>query len=261
MLAANMSYPQRRTTAADLQTAKSVDRNNSHRVCSVTVMNLHNHLQQERTHWLQQQPAPASAVEVMAMEFLRQDGIEGKALRVGERAPGLRLPDQHGRPVDLANLLAIGPVVLLFYRGHWCRYCSLTLNSYSAQATRFAGLRTSLVAISPQGPEATQLSAAQLGIQFPLLSDVGSHVARAYGLAYDLPAGLKTLFESQYATSLPCINADGGWTLPVAATYVIDQSGIVQRAHVDVDYRRREDPRELLTWLAERLPAKDGDYA
>lgn len=192
------------------------------------------------------------------MELLRQDGIEGKALRVGERAPGLRLPDQHGHFLDLTTLLAKGPVVLLFYRGHWCPYCSLTLRSYSQQAERFAALRSSLIAISPQGMVATQQSAQQLGIQFPLLSDVGSHVARAYGLAYDLPAALKSLFENQYATPLPEINSDGGWTLPVSATYVIDQGGTVQRAHVDVDYRHREDPGELLAWLGERLPPGNG---
>lgn len=213
-------------------------------------MNLQHHLELERIHWLQEQPAPASAVEAMAMDWLRRAGIEGKALRVGERAPSFRLPDQNGQAVWLDTLLAHGPTVLLFYRGHWCPFCSLTLRSYQKAAARFAALRIPLVAISPQGAAATARTAQSLGKGLPLLSDVGSHVARAYGLAYDLPIALKTLFESQYQTPLPEINADGGWTLPVAASYVIGENGIVLRAHVDVDYRRREDPDELLGWLA-----------
>ncbi|MES2883231.1 MAG: peroxiredoxin-like family protein [Pseudomonadota bacterium] len=213
-------------------------------------MNLQQHLEQERVHWLQEQPAPASAVEVMAMELLRRAGIEGKALRVGERAPGFRLRDQQGQAVELEGLLMDGPAVLLFYRGRWCPFCSLTLRSYQQSVSRFAGLRTSVVAISPQGSIATAQTAESLGTGLPLLSDLGSHVARAYGLAYDLPAGLKALFEGEYATPLPEINADGGWSLPVAATYVIGQNGTVLRAHVDVDYRRREDPADLLRWLA-----------
>jgi len=213
-------------------------------------MNLLQDLERERIYWLQEQPAPASAIEVMAMDFLRRAGIEGKALRVGERAPSFRLPDQNGQLIELDSLLAEGPTVLVFYRGHWCPFCSLTLRSYQQVATRFAALRSPMVAISPQGATATLLTAKSVGEGLPLLSDVGSHVARAYGLAYDLPAALKGLFEGEYATPLPEINADGGWTLPVAATYVIGENGIVLRAHVDVDFRHREDPHALLDWLA-----------
>lgn len=213
-------------------------------------MNLHQYLERERIHWLQEQPAPASAIEIMAMDCLRRAGIEGKALRVGERAPAFRLPNQDGKLVELGSLLAEGPTTLLFYRGHWCPFCSLTLRSYQQQVSRFAALRSPLVAISPQGAVATSFTAQSVGEGLPLLSDVGSHVARAYGLAYDLPAALKSLFEGEYATSLPEINADGGWTLPVAASYVIGENGIVLRAQVDVDYRHREDPEDLLHWLA-----------
>ena len=49
------------------------------------------------------------------------------APRVGQRAPDFTLPDQDGRPVTLAELLASaaagaghpGGVVLVFFRGHW----------------------------------------------------------------------------------------------------------------------------------------------
>jgi hypothetical protein len=43
------------------------------------------------------------------------------APRVGDRAPDFTLPDQDGRPVSLAELLAPAPggVVLVFYRGYW----------------------------------------------------------------------------------------------------------------------------------------------
>ncbi|WP_428309938.1 peroxiredoxin-like family protein [Hydrocarboniphaga sp.] len=215
-------------------------------------MNLQHDLERERIYWLHKQPAPVSAVERMALDWLGRSGMEGKALRVGERAPGFRLPDQSGALVSLESRLALGPVVLLFFRGHWCPFCSLTLRSYQKAAPRFAALRSPLLAISPQGAVANGESSQRLGTSFPLLSDVGSHVNRAYGLAYDLPAGLRALFEGEYATPLPEINSDGGWTLPLPATYVIGQDGMVLYAHVDVDFRRRQDPEELLAWLGAR---------
>jgi hypothetical protein len=41
------------------------------------------------------------------------------ATHVPERAPDFTLPDQDGRPVTLSAELQRGPVLLVFFRGHW----------------------------------------------------------------------------------------------------------------------------------------------
>lgn len=217
-----------------------------------TAMNLQTELDQERVYWLQQQPAPASAVECMAMDYLHRDGIEARALRVGERAPGFRLADRDGRAQSLDQLLARGPTVLLFFRGLWCPFCELTLRAFAEAAPRFAALRSPLVAITPQ-----RLPPANVPDALPLLADIGSHVARAYGLAYDLPPNLKLLFEQHYQTPLPQLNADGGWTLPVPAAFIVDTNGQVLWAQLDIDYRRRASPETLLAWLVSHHMAAD----
>ena len=40
-------------------------------------------------------------------------------IEVGTQAPPFALPAQDGQVVSLANALARGPVVLVFYRGYW----------------------------------------------------------------------------------------------------------------------------------------------
>ena len=40
------------------------------------------------------------------------------------------MPDQHGATVRLADRLALGPVVVVFYRGGWCPFCTLTLRAW-----------------------------------------------------------------------------------------------------------------------------------
>jgi len=40
-------------------------------------------------------------------------------LAVGNTPPPLTLPDQDGQPVSLADFRGKGPVLLVFYRGHW----------------------------------------------------------------------------------------------------------------------------------------------
>lgn len=46
-------------------------------------------------------------------------GIEARALRPGQVAPDFTLPTAAARPWSLNKHLAGGPVVLVFYRGHW----------------------------------------------------------------------------------------------------------------------------------------------
>ena len=65
--------------------------------------------------------APPEAVEVMqrATEDLKNSGILGKVLKVGEATPEFSLTDENGNLVELKGLLAQGPVVISFYRGQW----------------------------------------------------------------------------------------------------------------------------------------------
>jgi hypothetical protein len=50
---------------------------------------------------------------------LQESGLAERALGVGDSAPDFTLPNQVLEPVRLTELLARGPVVLAFYRGHW----------------------------------------------------------------------------------------------------------------------------------------------
>jgi hypothetical protein len=45
--------------------------------------------------------------------------LSEKALAVGSRAPGFALPPSTGGTWSLGNALQRGPVVIVFYRGHW----------------------------------------------------------------------------------------------------------------------------------------------
>jgi peroxiredoxin len=38
---------------------------------------------------------------------------------VGDRVPDFTLPDSTGAPRSLGSLVDAGPLVLLFFRGHW----------------------------------------------------------------------------------------------------------------------------------------------
>ncbi|MFC8449542.1 peroxiredoxin-like family protein [Kitasatospora sp. NPDC057223] len=198
-------------------------------------------------HQARQQQIPADVREVMdrAAAELAAGGRAGNALGVGGPAPDFRLPSATGRTVALADLLALGPVVLTFYRGAWCPYCNLALRALQQAHAAITALGAQLVAVSPQPPDDSLSLAEQHALAFEVLSDPGSGTAGEYGLAYDLPAELSAVHARFGAggTELPR-------TLPLAATYVIDRDGTVRWAFVDSDFTRRAEPSDILAALA-----------
>jgi len=65
--------------------------------------------------------APKSVIEIFhrATDELRQSGLAERALKAGDRAPGFTLNNQDGASISSAELLAKGPLVITFFRGHW----------------------------------------------------------------------------------------------------------------------------------------------
>jgi hypothetical protein len=75
-------------------------------------------------------------------EVSRGDDPEG--LSVGEKAPLFHGIDQFNNEFNLEQQLREGPVVLIFYRGHWCKYCNQHLESlnrihYRKRCKRYYG--------------------------------------------------------------------------------------------------------------------------
>lgn len=138
--------------------------------------------------------------------------------------------------------------MLTFYRGSWCPYCNLALRSLQQHHGEFTDRGAHLVAVSPQVPDASLSLAEKHALDFTVLSDVGSETAKAYGLAFELPDDLAAAYDT---LGIPLDRVNGGHprTLPVPATYVIDQGGVIRWAFVDADYTKRAEPADILTAL------------
>ena len=193
-------------------------------------------------------PAGRPALYEAKIEELRSSFALEAAVGVGDAAPDFTLPDAQGKPVALSGLLQQGPAVVTFYRGGWCPYCNLQLRAYQAALPAMMALGARLVAISPQLPDGSLSTAEKNELTFDVLSDAGNGVARAFGLAYALPEELRAALRAN-DKALPGINGDESWELPVPATYVIGQGRLVALAAIDVDYRNRLDPDEILAAL------------
>jgi len=192
-------------------------------------------------------PEVATALREATAEISRS-GIAQQCLGEGMPAPDFELPDQAGEPVRLSALLARGPVVLSFFRGGWCPFCTLELTTLQKHLDPVRALGGELVAVSPQSRSDSRSTAERNRLAFPVLSDAGSAVARQYGLVYPLPAMVRPIYLS-FGIDLPTREADGSYELPVPATYVIDRDGVIRLAFADSDYTRRLEPEAILETL------------
>ncbi len=193
---------------------------------------------------------PADTLEIMdaATAELDASGMIEATLGLGEQAPEFTLPDATGKHVALSSLLAQGPVVLAFYRGGWCPYCSLELRELQTRLADIKATGATLVAISPQTPDNSLSTAEKLELAFPVLSDVGNAVARSYGLVFSLPENLREVY-SGFGIDLPAANGDESFELPLPATFVITAEGKVAWRFVNTDYTKRGEPEDVISAL------------
>ena len=176
---------------------------------------------------------------------LRASSLFDGAIRTGESVPDFRLPNAKGNSVSLHGEIASGPVVVIFYRGGWCPYCNIQLKAYQEILPQIQSYGAKLIAISPELPDQSLTTAERNALAFDVLSDLGNRVARSFGIVFALPGELRAAMIAN-GKALPGINGDESWELPVPATFVIDTNATAVLAHIDVDYRNRLEPDEII---------------
>jgi peroxiredoxin len=189
--------------------------------------------------------AERMAINERAVRELFESRIEEKILPVGAEAPEFTLNDASGRPVRSADLLALGPLVLNFFRGRWCPYCITEIEAWRDLYPRLREAGVLFAAISPETERQSDFMVGQHGLPFPVLSDPGCTVAAQFGLAYTIPDYHRDYYRS-ILVNIPFVNGDNSWRLVVPATYVITPARRVAYAQAHADFRVRPEPDEVL---------------
>ena len=185
------------------------------------------------------------AVGERAVQELFASGIEDRILPVGAIGPEFALKDATGRLVRSADLLALGPLVIKFFRGRWCSYCVTELEAWRDLYGTLREREALMVAIGPQTERQSDFMAGQHGLPFPVLSDPGNTARREIRPRLHrprVPPRLLPLHPGQH----PLRQRRPSWRLPIPATYVISRDGRVVFAEAHADFRVRPEPEEAL---------------
>lgn len=169
------------------------------------------------------------------------------APKVGGRMPAFLLPDQSGSLVSLDGLLAKGPVVLSFSRGHWCPFCKLELRALSQWRQRLEAQGARLIGIMPDHPSHS-VKTRELGVDFPILFDLDNGYGLELGLAIWVDDAVARLML-QRGFTIDEFQGNSAWLLPIPATFVIGVDGRVKARFVDPDFRKRMAMVDILKAL------------
>ena len=110
-------------------------------------------------------------------------------ITAGDVVDDFELPDQHGTPRRLSELLAGGPVVLFFYPAAMTSGCTAEACHFRDLAAEFAAAGAQRVGISRDAVDRQRAFADRHGFDYPLLSDPDGAVAAAMGVRRPLPLG------------------------------------------------------------------------
>lgn len=173
----------------------------------------------------------------------------GNALKAGDRMPDFQLASADGRLVTSRGLLALGPVVLSFYRGAWCPYCSAELNALAEISAQIRAAGATLVAVTPEAGGVALRTQVERHLDFDILCDLDNTLAMECGLMFRVPDEIRQFYLSR-GIDFSKVYGNSSWMLPVPATYIVGRDGIIAHAYVNPDFRFRLEPREILVSLA-----------
>lgn len=178
---------------------------------------------------------------------LSSAGAGSTAPEVGDEMPPFALPDWQGRIHGLEDLLARGPVLVSFNRGHWCPYCRVELNAFKQAHREFAANGVQVVSIMPETREYVAKVAADMGPAILVLSDEGNGYALALNLVIWLGERVRSLQGLEFA--LEKSQGNSAYFVPLPATFVVGSDGRILARHIDPDFRVRMNVEEILALL------------
>jgi len=172
--------------------------------------------------------------------------IDTKHLEVGDKAPEITGIDQFDTKINSTKILKNKKIILVFYRGNWCPYCRKHLASLQENLEELSKKGLFVIVVTPEKVEKIQETTEKLEATFSIIHDVDNSIMENYKVAF-------TVNEENVSNNfgftqriIAKYNTENSNTLPVPATYLIDEEGKIIYVHYDPDHHERSDFKEII---------------
>lgn len=190
---------------------------------------------------------------LMAQEKFGLDKLSGlpQGISLNSKAPLFSEVDIHGDLIDFAEVLKDKSIVLLFYRGEWCPVCNNYLRNLNDSLQLIEDHNAIVIAVGPEKTEYALATEKKVGADFRLISDVSQKIMKAYDVLFRVSDDYQQKIQNYLNANIAAQNGmDEAW-LPVPATFIINQEGMIVYKQFDYDYTNRADVSEIVRHLNE----------
>ncbi len=180
--------------------------------------------------------------------FAQTEMMKPEGLKLGDTAPDINAMDQDGKKVQLKELLKKGDVVVVFYRGQWCPFCSKHLSKVNDSLSFVGDKGASVIAVTPETPENIKKTVEKTKVTYAILEDKSMSIMKSYKVNFAVDEKTIEKYKT-YGIDFDKANGANGANLPVPATYIIGKDGKIKYAFFNPDYRQRPSVKEILEHL------------
>ena len=178
--------------------------------------------------------------------WLRSVGVMAGSLKAGDTCPAFMLPDINGHLVDSTDLLRDRPLVLSFYQGAWCRASMAHLLALHSAQSQIAAAGADLVVVTPEPAALVRQTSQDHHLDLQILCDIDYVLCLEFGVLFRVPLALRgTLLHGQ--SHLSTSHGSDEWLMPIQSTFIIQRSGAIVAAQLDVMRRAGNDAYPILS--------------
>jgi len=150
---------------------------------------------------------------------------------------------------NLFDELNSGPVVLIFYRGHWCPYCTRHLGDLEEQLEQIRELGAQVVAITPENEDYIEKTVKKSEWSSTIIQDKDRSIMQNYGVYFKVSKSYDRKIKTLLLTNIADNNGEEEAFLPIPATYVIGKDRKIKFAHHDANYKERAPVEDIVNVL------------
>lgn len=196
------------------------------------------------------QDAASLQININQRRKLVDEARPAQWVKAGDVVAPFSVTEVDGQTLSLDQLLADGPLVLLFFRFEGCPACNLALPYY--QRNLLPGLQAlgaRLVALSPQVPEKLVEIKRRHQLGFEVATDADNALGRRFGILYTFDEASQNAARARGRT-IGEVTGTGSWELPQPTVVVIGQDRVVRFADVHPDWLLRTEAEPILAAVA-----------
>lgn len=173
-------------------------------------------------------------------------------LKPGDAAPDFSATDTDGNNLTLSNELKNGPVVIIFYRGEWCPVCNRYLSNFQDSLSYIIDAGAKVLAVAPETTDNALKMVNKTGATFTVIPDPTEEIMQRYDVAFNVTEAYQKKIQNALEADIASNNGKTDAKLPVPATFIINQEGIIIYRQFNLDYHIRATVKDII----DNLPKK-----